>query len=376
MGKVVEGMLTDASIFPDMIISNELKAQLSSIFEDVKQEDLDKIAKNQLKPGDIPVQKEDAILAGIEATKKIPEDMEMFLPKTSNTSNWLLENFDKTEIPKMDNLPLPDELTDIIGALQKEQQDLADKVQGAASNQLFKAMDQGGPITDGPQSGYSAQGKSGNQKPLDFEQGGRSAGGREGESNGEMVGKVADDLEGRATHVRRTNDAMQSGNVEDPSGKAANARATGGGKASGFSVREGMDGDAPVRGANAPRQAAASALAAAQAQIAEKTSRKAAQASLLYLRSDKLQGVAGLMQESESALKEGRLADFEGLHKKIMARLHSAQGELAGGQVLSLAGGDAAAADDKQMLGSGEGEAPASYKDRVADYYRSLAAGQ
>ena len=51
---------------------------------------------------------------------------------------------------------------------------------------------------DGPQSGYSAQGKSGNQKPMDFEQGGRSAGGREGESNGEMVGKVADDLEGRA----------------------------------------------------------------------------------------------------------------------------------------------------------------------------------
>ena len=36
----------------------------------------------------------------------------MFLPKTSNTANWLLENFDKTEIPKMDNLPLPDALTD------------------------------------------------------------------------------------------------------------------------------------------------------------------------------------------------------------------------------------------------------------------------
>jgi hypothetical protein len=376
MGKIVEGMLVDANIFPDMIISNELKAQLASIFEDVKQEDLDAIAKNKLKPSDVPVQKEDDILKGIEATKKIPEDMEMFLPNTSNTANWLLENFDNTEIPKLDNLPLPDELTDLIGALQKEQQDLADKVQGAASNQIFKAMQQGGPVTDGPQSGYSAQGKSGNQKPLDFEQGGRSAGGREGESNGEMVGKVADDLEGRATHVRRTNDAMQSGNVEDPSGKAANARATGGGKASGFSVREGMDGDAPVRGANAPRQAAASALAVAQALIAEKTSKKAAQASLLYLRSDKLESVAGLMQESQSALREGRLTDFQGLHKKIMAQLHAAQGDLTGGKVLSLATGEAAAADDKQMLGGGEGEAPAPYKDRVADYYRALATDQ
>jgi hypothetical protein len=374
MGKIVEGMLVDANIFPDMIISNELKAQLASIFEDVKQEDLDAIAKNKLKPGDVPVQKEDALLAAIEATKKIPEDMEMFLPNTSNTANWLLENFDKTELPKLDNLPLPEELTDLIGALQKEQQDLAAKVQGAASNQIFKAMQQGGPVTDGPQSGYSAQGKSGNQKPLDFEQGGRSAGGREGESNGEMVGKAADDLEGRATHVRRTNDAMQSGNVEDPSGKAANARATGGGKASGFSVREGMDGDAPVRAANAPRQAAASALAAAQALIAEKTSKQAAQASLLYLRSDKLESVAGLMQESQSALREGRLADFQGLHEKIMAQLHTAQGELTNGRVLSLATGEAAATDDKQLLGGGEGEAPAPYKDRVADYYRSLAA--
>jgi hypothetical protein len=376
MGKVIEGMLTDANVFPDMIISNELKAQLSSIFEDVKQDDLDDVTKKKLKPQDVPVQKEDWILAAIEATKKIPEDMEMFLPKTSNTANWLLENFDKTEIPKLDNMPLPDELTDVIGALQKEQEDLADKVQGAASNQVFSAIQQGGSIVDGPQSGYSAQGKSGNQKPLDFEQGGRSAGGREGESNGEMVGKVADDLEGRATHARRTNDAMQSGNVDDPSGKAADARATGGGKASGFSVREGMDGDAPVRGANAPHQAAASALAAAQALIAEKTSRKAAQASLLFLRSDKLQSVAGLMKESETALDEGRLADFQGLHKKIMAQLHTAQGELATGKVLSLATGEAAQADDKQMLGSGEGEAPASYKDRVADYYRSLAGGQ
>ena len=376
MGKVVEGMLTDANIFPDMIISNELKAVLSSIFEDVKQDDLDAIARNKLKPTDVPVQKEDDILKAIEAANKIPPDMEMFLPKTSNTANWLLENFDNTELPKMDNLPLPDELTDIIGALQKEQESLADKVQGAASNQLIKAMQQGGPIADGPQSGYSAQGKSGNQKPMDIEQSGRSAGGREGESNGEMVGKIADDLEGRKAHARRTNDAMQSGNVEDPSGKAADARATGGGKASGFSQREGMDGDAPVRAANAPRQAANSSLAAAQALIAEKTSKKVAQASLLYLRSDKLEGVAGLMKESEDALREGRLGDFQGLHKRIMAQLQTAQGDLSGGKVLSVATGEARQTDDKEMLGGGEGEAPAPYKDRVADYYRSLAGGQ
>ena len=375
MGKTVEGMLTDANVFPDMIISNELKAQLASIFEDVKQEDLDAIAKHQLEPQDAPVQKEDALLKLIEDTKKIPEDMEMFLPQTSNTVNNLDENFDQTEIPRLDNLPLPDELTDIVGELQKEQEDLAAKVQGAASNQVLKAMQQGGPITDGPQSGYSAQGKSGNQKPMDFEQGGRSAGGREGESNGEMVGKTADSLEGREAKVRRTNDPLQSGNVDDPSGKAADAKATGGGKASGFSNREGMDGDAPLRASRAPHQAADDALAAAQAQLAQKTSQKAAQASLLYLRSDRLQAVAGLMQESQAALHEGRLADFQGLHRKIVAQLRDAQGELATGQTGRLGTGETARADGRQSLGGGEGDVPAPYKDRVADYYRSLANG-
>ena len=376
MGKVVEGMLTDANIFPDMIISNELKAMLTTIFDDVKQTDLDAIAKNQLKPSDVPVQKEDALLKAIEDTKKIPDDMEMYLPQTSNTANWLLENFDKTEIPKLDNLPLPDEMTDLIGDLQKEQESLADKVQGAASNQVMKAMQQGGPITDGPQSGYSAQGKSGNQKPLDIEQSGRSSGGREGESNGEMVGKLASDLEGRTTKVRRTNDAMQSGNVEDPTGKAADAKATGGGKASGFSQREGMDGDAPVRGSNAPRQAANNALAVAQALIAEKTSKQAATAALLFLRSGNLSAVPGLMQESATALNEGRLSDFQGLHKKIVAQLTAAKGEITSGKVLGLATGNTARPDEKQVLGGGEGEAPAPYKDRVADYYRSLTNGQ
>ena len=145
MATVVEQMLLDTAIFPDMNISNELRGQLTSIFEDVKQTDLDAIAKNTLKPQDVPVQKEDGILKAIEATKKIPEDMEMYLPNTSNTANFLLENFDKTEIPKMENLPLPDEMTDIIGDLQKEQEDLSDKVKGAASNQVMLAIQQGGP---------------------------------------------------------------------------------------------------------------------------------------------------------------------------------------------------------------------------------------
>ena len=376
MAKVLEQMLTDAHVFPDMNISNELRDELVKIVEDVKQEDLDAIAKNELKPSEVAVQKEDGILKAIEETKKIPEDMEMWLPNVTTTAKTLQENFDKTEIPNLPNLPLPDQFTDLIGELQKEQQDIHDKVQDAASNQIALAAPNGNQVSDGPIPGYSAQGKSGNQRPQDMEQSGRSSGGREGESNGEMVGKVADDLEGTKVHARRTSDPMQSGNVEDPSGKAADAKATGGGKASGFSQREGMDGDAPVRGSNAPRQLTNDALAVQQALLAAKTSKKAAAASLLYLKSDKLTEVSRMMQDSQTALKEGRMQDYEGLHKKIMTQLSDASGEIASGKVLSLATGDSARAEDKQLLGSSEGDAPPPYKDRVADYYRSLTEGK
>ena len=82
------------------------------------------------------------------------------------------------------------------------------------------------------------------------------------------------------------------------------------------------------------------------------------------------------MEESATALREGRLGDFQGLHKKIIAQLNTAKGELVSGQVLKLSGGESARHEDQQMLGGGEGEAPAPYKDRVADYYRSLADGK
>ena len=39
---------------------------------------------------------------------------------------------------------------------------------------------------------------------------------------------------------------------------------------------------------------------------------------------------------------------------------------------MSLPSGDASQVAEKQLLGGEEGEAPAGYKDKVADYYRSL----
>ena len=93
MAEVVEQMLTDAHAFPDLKPSNELRSELTQIYEDVMQTDKQDVADGKLKPQEIAVQKEDGILQAIEQAKKIAEDMEMWLPDKNETQKWLLENF-------------------------------------------------------------------------------------------------------------------------------------------------------------------------------------------------------------------------------------------------------------------------------------------
>jgi len=372
MKETIEQMLTDAHIFPDLKPSNELRSQLTEIFEDVIQTDKALAAAGQLKPNEIAVQKEDGILQAIEQAKKISEDMEMWLPNANDTAKWKLENFDKTEMPDIPNLPLPEAFTDLVGDLLQEQQGLAEQVQDAASNQAAAQNPANGwGVADGPQPGFGAQGRSGNTRPKKNEQTGRSSGGREGMSDGEMVGDTASNLEGTKPDVRRTNDPMQQGQVKDE-GKIGETRATGGGKAGGFSDRNGMDGNAPLRPTNAPKIAASDALAVQQALLSEKTAKMHAQASLLYLKATALPDVVRLMDEAHAALKEGRTQDYRGLHQRIVGRLNEVRGGALTGDVLTLSNGDAARAHDKQLLGGDEGQAPPAFKDAVADYYRSL----
>ena len=118
--------------------------------------------------------------------------------------------------------------------------------------------------------------------------------------------------------------------------------------------------------------AAGDAIAVEQALLAEKTAKKYAQASLLYLKTGGMADVARLMDESQFALKEGRLKDFQSLHQKIVARLSEVRGEIQSGATLSLPGASGARAREKQLSGGDEGQAPERYKKQVADYYRSL----
>ena len=372
MAAAIEQMLKDGHIFPDVKQGNEMQTELTKIFEDVIQADKQEAEQGTIKPNEIAVQKEDSLLKAIETAKKIDEDMEMWLPNEQNKTKWLLENFDKTEMPDMPMLPLPEEFEDLIGDLVEQQKDLADQIEDSAANQLFAQNPGNGQgVSDGNQDSFAAQGKSGNERPKSNEQAGRSSGGREGMSDGEMAGKRADNLEGTKAKMRRARDAMQHGQVEDD-GPAGVNLATGGGKSGGYSLQNGMDGNAPVKAVRAPSMAALNAAAAAQAQLAEKTSKQYAQASLLFLKSDGLSDVPRLMEESAIALKDGQVKDFNSLHRQIIGKLQAARSDIQAGAAMIIPG-NTPQSIDKQALGGEEGQVPEAYKQQVSDYYRSLA---
>ena len=81
------------------------------------------------------------------------------------------------------------------------------------------------------------------------------------------------------------------------------------------------------------------------------------------------------MDESSVALKEGDVKGFNSLHRQIVARLQSAQSDLRSGDTLIIANPPSAGVQ-KQLLGGEDAQAPESYKQQVADYYRSLTGGK
>lgn len=372
IAKLIEQMLTDAHAFPDLRPMNELREELTKIYEDVIQQDAEKAAAGELKPSEIAVQKEESLLEAMEKAAETAEDMEMWLPDKNETTKWLMENFDLTEMPEIPNLPLPDSFTDLVGDLLKEQEGLAEEVQDAASNNAFAVNPANGwEVADGPMPGFNAQGKSGNTPPNKNEQTGRSSGGREGMSSGEMVNQRADKLEGSSTDARRTNDPLQKGHVEDD-GPPADAKATGGGKAGGASQRIGMTGEAPLRSVNTPDQMLNNALAAEQALLAQQTAKSYATARLFYLRTGPMPEVARLMDESREALKSGRLADYEALHRKIVANLRKLGEGGTTGDVKVLGGGGSRFVGEKRLPGGADVVVPTGFQQPVDDYFRSL----
>jgi hypothetical protein len=370
MKEAIEKMTTDLQAFPDTKAGNEMKDAMLQVFEDVQQEDLEESAAGDIKPTEVAVEKAQSLLDALEKASEIPADMEHWLASKQDNIKALFENFDKTEMPEIPMLPLADAFEDLVGDLLEQQKGLAEQSQDSASNQATADMPTGWEVKDGPMPSFQAKGKSGNQAPQHNEQMGRSTGGREGMSDGEMAATETQMLKGDTPDARRTNDAMQQGQVRD-NGEIGQTRATGGGKAGGFSDRNGMEGDAPVRGVQSDKKPA-DALAVEQAVLAEKTALKTAEASMLYLKSDGLKEVSKLMADAARAMKEGRGGDASSLHQRVIRQLQELKGGVASSEVVARNVSAAATSEERKAKGGDEGAAPAAYKAMVADYFRAL----
>ena len=134
-----------------------------------------------------------------------------------------------------------------------------------------------------------------------------------------------------------------------------------------------MDGDAPLRTVKSPDQMLNNALAAEQALLSQQAAKSYATARLFYLRTGPLPEVARLMDESREALKNGRLAEYEALHRRIVAGLRKL-GE--GGSTTNVTVLDGGAGGrfvgEKRLPGGAEAAVPAGFQQPVDDYFRAL----
>ncbi len=370
--QAAEQMVTDLHMFPDIPAAEKLMLQLSEIVEKVDQTDTEKVEEGDKKVTAVDFEKEDSILKGIEEAaqaESLNPQTEAWAANANDSVKTTNEAFDSKEFPEIPNVPLPDTYQDIVTDMLKGQEKVDND--DSSTNSFMPAFTGGWTGIEGNVASMGGMGISGGEKPSHSEQSGRSTGGRSGMANGEMAGSVASNLAGDKADARRTSDSQQRGYVDDPAGMQETV-ATGGGKGSGFSDREGMEGDGVVQSAAAPEIAAANAKAAAQAQLAEKASTQAAKAEMFYINADGMKEVARLMDANAAALREGRTADSKGLHQQIVTRLRQMQGGLTSGTTVLDNKGSGARPAAAAITGGDEGRAPESYRDQVADYFRRL----
>lgn len=370
--QAAEQMVTDLHTFPDIPATEQLMVQLSEIVEKVEQNDAEKSEEGEVKVTTFDMEKEESILKAIEEAAQaegLDPQTETWVADINDPAKMQQEAYDANEFPEIPNVPLPETYQDTVSELLKNQEKVDND--DTATNKFSATISGGMKGQEGDMATMSGMGQSGSEKPSHNEQSGRSSGGRSGMANGEMTGSTANNFEGDKADARRTKDSQQRGYVDDPAGMQETA-ATGGGKGSGFSDREGMEGDGVVQSATAPSIAAANAKAAAQAQLAEKASTQAARAEMFYINADGMKEVARLMDANAAALREGRIADSKGLHQQIVTRLRQMQGGLTSGTTVLDNKGPGSRPDTDAITGGDEGRAPEGYRDQVADYFRRL----
>ena len=302
--------------------------------------------------------------AGLEKAEQIEQNLERWLPNAPDNTKWSMEEpKQQQDIPMAE---LPKQLDDLIGDLMKQEQ-ADDPEKDDVSSSIMDSADKGAGwgAGDGPMSNMSAKGVTGNQLPNNDEITGRSGEGRNGKSDGQMVGDTAVGKGGNETPTRMTPTPFENGSVADAS-KDTKGGATGGGKLAGYG-QEGLRGPMPPA-----QQQRMKMLADQQAKL-----RQQAESLALQLRKQRrptgdLESAINAMKTLEDAERNlNGLAAVQGYHS-AMDGLQSARDAYSGDR-LSRVEADALARDPRKDVNDAQAEdAPAGYEEMTGAYFRSL----
>jgi hypothetical protein len=302
--------------------------------------------------------------AGLEKAEEIEQNLERWLPNAPDNTKWSMEEPQgQQDIPMAE---LPKQLDDLIGDLMKQEQ-ADDPEKDDVSSSIMDSMDKGAGwgAGDGPMSDMSAKGVTGNQLPNNDEITGRSGEGRNGKSDGQMVGDTAVGKGGNETPTRMTPTPFENGSVNDQS-KDTKGGATGGGKLAGYG-QEGLRGPMPPA-----QQQRLRMLADQQAKL-----RQQAESLALQLRKQRrptgdLESAIHAMKDFEDAAKtQNGLGVVQGYHQALDA-LQAARDVYAGDRLSRVEADALARGPRKDMNDSQAEEAPAGYEEMTGAYFRSL----
>ena len=298
--------------------------------------------------------------------------MEHWLPNKPDDIKRNIESFDQAEVQSaIPVIGMPEELQDLIGDLLEEQEELAKNTDDSLTNQGDANPALGWEIAEGETVSYSAGGKSGNRRPDHKDQDGRSQVGRAGMADGEVMAKSGRINEGdEEIDKRRTRDSTQSGYVEEED--HAEAKATGGGKNSGYSDTKGMAGTAADERRQSKVQQAPEQ--ARQADLARMADAVYAQAQLNGLRIPAgFNHAREKMNRAAEAGRAGNIRQMREFQQRAIQDLILAQANLdAGVSGVSMgAGGDDYRPPDAGVASTPD-EAPAGFRELVSDYFKAI----
>lgn len=358
-GRWKEGTVNELTKLPTGFVDDfGLREDVNRVFEEIEQQ------VGRAKATKLEVALED-LGAGL-ATEML-EDLELWMPDSPDSLSWVQEeplNNKPMSIPEM---PLPNELEDLIGDLMQEAEEFdeeADDITSAWGDNLNQA---GWGVSDGPISSFSAKGKTGNDQPNNQEVTGRSGDGRRGKSSGQMVGDTSRGLDGRKTPARVNNERYEPGQLKEEGRQDPNG-ATGGGKKAG-SGKKGLQGGTPP-----DFQKDMDRLSAKQAGVREKAEKVAERLETLGVNSRRLTDSIQLMKQAEQDLRDLRYDDGARKSKVSLNQLRSAlQSPLDQATAVQLQQARSLPKELRdELLQSADEGYPAGYESLLKSYFRAL----